>query len=110
MYSTCLSVESAGYCDFSFLEGFDIPLRWGVSFVEGEKEIDGVSVLLALDPRRGIGGIMLEADPLLRTDGFEGVRVEGKDDNEVCRLRGALVLAVVPLVEGRYERMEVMLA
>lgn len=34
-------------------------------------------------------------------EGFDGVRVEGKDDKEVWRLRLMLVLPVVPLVEGR---------
>lgn len=44
-------------------------------------------------------------------EGFDGVRVEGKDDREVWRLRTELVplaLAVVPLVEGRYESTDVM--
>lgn len=54
-----------------------------------------------MDPRRGILGIFPMGVPL-RTDGFEGVLVEGKEDNEVCRLRVVpFELPVVPLVEGR---------
>lgn len=35
-------------------------------------------------------------------EGFEGVRLEGKDDNDVWRSSVALfALPVVPLVEGR---------
>jgi hypothetical protein len=54
-----------------------------------------------MDPRRGIRG-MLPTEVTLRTDGFDGVRVEGKEDNEACRLRVfPFELPVVPLVEGR---------
>ena len=52
---------------------------------------------------------MLLGVPLLRIYGFEAARVDGKDDSEVCRFKGAVVLAVL-LVEGRYERTEVILA
>jgi len=62
--------------------------------------VEGVCELLLMDPRRGIRG-MIPGAPL-RTDGFDGVRAEGKEDNEVCRLRVVpCVLPIVPLVEGR---------
>lgn len=40
---------------------------------------------------------------------FEEVREDGKDEKEGFRLRVLLPLVVVPLVEGRYERTEVMI-
>lgn len=43
-----------------------------------------------------------------RIDGLKGTLVEGKDDNEACRWGFALPLPPVPLVDGRYERTEVM--
>lgn len=96
MYSTCFSVESAGYCDLNFLAGRDTPLRWGVSLVE--EGVDGVRELLLTDPRCGRGG----GTPVpLRMEGLDGVRVDGKDDNDVWRLRTVFALPVVPLVEGR---------
>lgn len=110
MYSTCCSVESAGYCDFSLLAGLDMPFRGGECLAEEEEGVKFSCELLLADLGRGIGGMLLAGVPLLRMDGFDGVRVEGKDDREVCLLRGAPVLPVVPLVEGRYERTEVMLA
>ena len=109
MYSTCLSVEFAGYCDFNFLAGLETPICWRICLVEEEDGVDGACELLLTDPRRGIGGTVLFGVPLLRIDGLEAVRVDGKDDSEVCRFKGAVVLAVL-LVEGRYERTEVMLA
>ena len=51
MYSTCCSVELAGYWDFSFLAGRDVPLRWGVCLVD--EGVDGV-LDLVVDPRRGM--------------------------------------------------------
>lgn len=42
-------------------------------------------------------------------EGIEGVRDEGNDDKEACRVRLLLALAVVPLVEGRYERIDAMM-
>lgn len=96
MYSTCFSVESAGYCDLNFLAGRDTPLRWGVGLVE--EGVDGVRELLLTDSRCGIGGCV----PVpLRMEGLDGVRVDGKDDKEVWRLRTVFALPVVPLVEGR---------
>lgn len=63
--------------------------------------MEGVRELLLRDPRRGNRGMLPKGVPL-RTDGFDGVRVEGKEDSEVCRLRVApFELPVVPLVEGR---------
>ncbi len=109
MYSTCLSVEFAGYCDFSFLLGLEIPFPWRVCLVEEEDGVDGARELLLTDPRRGMGGTVLFGVPLLRIDGLEAVRVDGKDDSDVCRFKGAVVLPVL-LVEGRYERTEVILA
>lgn len=40
----------------------------------------------------------------LRTNGFDACLVDGKEDNEVCFGLVPLVLPVVPLVDGRYER------
>ena len=78
MYSTCFSVVSAGYCDLSLLADRDTPLRWGIALVEDG--VDGVRELLLMDPRCGRGG----AVPVtLRTEWFDGVRVEGKEEREV---------------------------
>lgn len=44
----------------------------------------------------------------LRMDGIEGVREDGKEDKEACRFRLLLPLAIVPLVEGRYDRTDAM--
>ena len=60
--------------------------------------MDGV-LELAVEPRRSLGGALLVGMPL-RTEGFDGFLVEGKEDSEVWRL-APLVLAVVPLVDGR---------
>lgn len=77
MYSTCLSVVSAGYCDLNFPAGCDTPLRWGIGLVE--EGVDGVRELLLADSWCGRGG----AVPVtLRMEGLEGVRVEGKEDRE----------------------------
>ena len=75
--------------------------RGGVCLAEEVEGVETVGELLLTDTGRGIGGILPAGVPLLRMDKFDGVRVEGKDDKEVCRLRGTLVLLVVPLVEGR---------
>lgn len=62
--------------------------------------MDGVRELL-IDGRRGSRGMLLVGGAPLRMEGFEAVRVEGKDDNEAWRLGIALfVLPDVPLVEG----------
>lgn len=95
MYSTCFSVESAGYCDLNFLADRDAQLRWGVGLVK--EGVDGVRELLLTDSLCGRGG----AVPVpLRIEGLDGVRVEGKEDKEVWRLRTVFALPV-PLVEGR---------
>ena len=44
-----------------------------------------------------------------RLEWLEGTLVEGKEDKEAWRLM-PFELAVVPLVDGRYERTEVMIA
>jgi hypothetical protein len=44
-----------------------------------------------------------------RIEGIDGVRDEGKEDNDACRLRLLLPLAVVPLVDGRYGRTDAMM-
>jgi hypothetical protein len=44
----------------------------------------------------------------LRMEGIEGVREDGKEDKDVFRFRLLLPLAIVPLVEGRYERTDAM--
>lgn len=54
MYSTCLSVVSAGYCDLNFPAGRDRPLRGGVGLVE--EGVDEVRELLLTDSRCGRGG------------------------------------------------------
>lgn len=77
MYSTCFSIVSAGYWDFSFPAGRDRPLRGGVGRVE--ELVDGVRELLLTDSRCGRGG----AVPVtLRTEWLDGVRVEGKEERE----------------------------
>ena len=84
------SVEFAGYCDFSLLVGLEIPICWRVCLVEEEDGVDGVRELLLTDSRRGRGGKLLFGVPLLRIDRVEAVRVDRKDDSEVCRSRGRL--------------------
>lgn len=64
---------------------------------------------LLIEPRRGTGGGFEVGTPF-RIEGFDGVRDEGKDESEPCRLRLLLAVPLVPLVEGRYERTEVMIA
>ena len=61
---------------------------------------------LLIEPRCGRGGWLVVGIPF-RIDGLEGVRDEGKDESDSCRLRLLLMVPVVPLVEGRYERTEV---
>ena len=107
MYSTWRSVESAGYCDLSFLPGREIPLRFGVFWAEDG--VDGVRELLTEGPRCGARGAAPVGIPL-RTEGFDGILVDGKEDNEACLWEFAVTLPVVPLVDGRYERTEVMAA
>lgn len=70
--------------------------------------MDGVRELL-IEPRRGKGGCIVVGMPL-RIEGFDGVRDEGKDESEPCRFRLLVAVPLVPLVEGRYERTEVMIA
>lgn len=41
-------------------------------------------------------------------EGFEGVREDGKDEREAWRSRALWLLPVVPLVGGRYMRVEAM--
>ena len=53
---------------------------------------------LRTDPWPGNGGTVPVGAPL-RVELLEGILVEGKDDNEPCRLT-PLELAVVPLVDG----------
>ncbi len=55
-----------------------MPLRGGVGLVEDV--VDGVRELLPTETRCGRGGAVLVT---LRTEGFDGVRVEGKEDREV---------------------------
>lgn len=62
-----------------------------------EEGVDGLCELLT-DSRCGRRGIVLEP---LRIEGLDGVRVDGKDDREVWRLRTVFALPIVPLVEGR---------
>lgn len=94
MYSTCLSIDSAGYCDLNFRLDDGSGLRLGRFLIEDG--VDGVRVLLT-EPRRGMRGILVEGT-LFRVDVLEAVRVEGKEDKEACRL--PLALPVVPLVPG----------
>ena len=69
-----------------------------------EEGVDGVRELLLRDSRCGGRGIV---PVTLRIERLEGVRVEGKEEREVWRLRRVAVLPVAPLVEGRYERTDV---
>jgi len=65
---------------------------------------------LLIEPRRGTGGGFAVGIPF-RIEGFDGVRDEGKEESEPCRLRLLLAVPLLPpLVEGRYERTEVMIA
>lgn len=59
-----------------------------------EEGVDEVCELLN-DGRRGI--VLMP----FCIEGLDGVRVDGKDDREVWRLRTVFALPVVPLVEGR---------
>ena len=72
-----------------------------------EDGVEGVRERLA-DPRYGKGGGFSVGMPL-RTDGFEGVREEGTEDDEPWMLRLLLWVPDVPVVDGRYDRTEVML-
>lgn len=69
---------------------------------------DGVRELLLIDGWRTERGIAPVCIPF-RIDVFEEVREDGKEDKEGFRLRVLPPLVVVPLVEGRYERTEVMI-
>lgn len=40
----------------------------------------------------------------LRMEGIEGVREEGNEDKDACRVRLLLALGAVPFVEGRYDK------
>ena len=60
---------------------------------------------LFVDSRRGSGGIVPVGMPL-RVEWLEGILVEGKEESEVWRFT-PLALPVVPLVEGRYDRTDV---
>lgn len=64
---------------------------------------------LLIEPRRGTGGGFVVGMPF-RIEGFDGVRDEGNEESEPCRLRLLLAVPLLPpLVEGRYERTEVMI-
>lgn len=45
----------------------------------------------------------MEVGMPLRIEGIEGVREEGNEDKEACRVRLLLAPGAVPFVEGRYE-------
>lgn len=96
MYSTWFSVVSIGYCDLNFLAGRDTVLRLAVGLVE--EGVDGIRELLLTDPLCGRGGAVYVP---LGIEGFDGVRVDGKEDREVLRSRTVFALPIVLLVEGR---------
>lgn len=48
-------------------------------------------------------GIFAVGKPL-RMEGIDGVREEGKEDKDACRVRLLFALVAVPFVVGRYER------
>ena len=79
MYSTCCSVESAGYCDLSFREG---RVRCRLFFVD--EGVEGARELLPEAPRCGTRGGAPVGTPL-RTEGLEAILVDGNDDSEACR-------------------------
>ena len=58
-----------------------------------------------VEPRRGTGGIVPVGMPL-RFEWLEGILVDGNEESGVWRLI-LLVVLVVPLLEGRYERTDV---
>ena len=79
IYSTCRSVESAGYCDLSLSV-----LRTASTGLVARRVDDGVErvpELLIDPPRLGCGGVVVGAP--FRIDGLEGVREAGKEDRDV---------------------------
>lgn len=100
MYSTCCSVESAGYCDRSFLTGSVGPSLW--EGVLSEEDVEVVLAELRAEATLcGIRGTLPTTAPFLR-DVLEGTLVDGNDERDACRLMVPLALPVVPLVDGRY--------
>lgn len=78
IYSTCLSVDSAGYWDLSLFEGLVAPLSWGVFLAEDR--VDGVLELLSDSPY-----CVCATDPVFkpsRIEELDGILVAGKDDSE----------------------------
>lgn len=73
--------------------------------MEGVEE--GVLELLT-DGCRIERGMMGFGAPL-RIEGIEGVREEGNEDKDACRVRFVFALVAVPFVEGRYERTDAIL-
>lgn len=72
---------------------------------------EGVEVLreLLIEPRWGRGGWFPVGMPFL-IEGVDGVRDDGKEEREPCLPMLLLVVPVVPLVEGRYESTEAIMA
>ena len=105
MYSTWRSVESAGYCDRTFL-GRELGEVLSVT-VTVEVGVNGAWVLPLEAPRCVRGEVKADGFPMpLRTEPTEAVREEGKDDNEAWRVTPLPMELVVcacvrPLVEGR---------
>ena len=99
IYSTCCSVESAGYCDRIFRIGAARPSLCGG--VWSEEEVEVVLAELRVEATLcGMRGMLPTIGPL-RREVLEGTRVEGNEDSEACRLMVPLILLIVPLVDGR---------
>ena len=72
-----------------------------------DEGVDGLRELL-MEPRCGRGGWFPIGIPFL-IEGFDGVREDGNEESEPWRPM-LLVVPVVPLVEGRYESTEAIVA
>lgn len=107
IYSTCRSVESAGYCDLNFRIGREVAVRCWVFLIEDC--VEGVRELLREVPRCGIRGAAPVGIPF-RIEGLDEILVEGKEDKEACLCTFALALPPVPVppADGRYESTDVM--
>ena len=84
------SVGFAGNWGFSLLVGLEIPICWRACLVEENHGVDGARELLLTDTRRERGGTLLFRVPLLRIDGLEALRVDGKEIAKFTDLRGRL--------------------
>ena len=106
MYSTCFSDELDGYCERSSGAAFVLsdPILRGFCDEEIETTLEAVE-----DTRCGIlGGA--PGGPPVREEWRDGAFVDGKDERDGCRLMPLVLLALVPLVEGRWGKADAILA